>query len=105
MNIKRTILVLAMMAAAMAVGLRYGCLFRNVFGIECPSCGISRAWLALLKGDLRAAIGYNPLFWLPPALILYCCRDGWLVSKRADLSAVGILLAVYFAAYLFRVLA
>ena len=34
-------------------------------GISCAGCGMSRAWLSLLKLDVAAAIAYHPLFWLP----------------------------------------
>jgi hypothetical protein len=30
-------------------------------GIPCPGCGMTRAALALLHGDLRAAFGFHPL--------------------------------------------
>lgn len=99
LNLKRTLLVLVLMAAAFPVGLKYGCLIKNVFGIECPSCGVSRAWLALLKGDIVGAFGYHPMFWCPPFLILCLCRDKYIVGKAFDITIMCILLAAYFAVY------
>lgn len=32
------------------------CLFRAVFGIECPGCGFQRALLLLLKGQVWASV-------------------------------------------------
>lgn len=44
-------------------------------GISCAGCGMSRAWLSLLRLDLSAAFQYHPLFWLPvPAGIALLCR-------------------------------
>lgn len=38
------------------------CLFYENFGIRCPSCGASRAGIALLRLDFAAAGQYNPMF-------------------------------------------
>lgn len=37
------------------------CLFKNVTGVPCPSCGITRSLLLLMTGDLRNAMLLNPL--------------------------------------------
>ena len=37
------------------------CLFLFVTGCYCPGCGTLRALHALLHGDPRSALGYNPL--------------------------------------------
>ena len=34
-------------------------------GISCAGCGMSRAWLSLLRLDLAGAFAFHPLFWLP----------------------------------------
>ena len=46
-----------------------GCLVRFFFGISCPGCGLTRAWLAFLRGDVATAIAYHPLFWLVPVVV------------------------------------
>ena len=42
------------------------CLLKRIFGISCPGCGMTRAFLAILQMDFRQAISYNilsiPLF-------------------------------------------
>jgi hypothetical protein len=35
------------------------CLFKDIFGIPCPGCGITRAFLFLGHGDLRSALELN----------------------------------------------
>lgn len=52
------------------------CYFKSVTGLDCPGCGLTRAFSFLLKGHLRAAIGMNALapvlaLWLS----LYALRD------------------------------
>ncbi len=39
------------------------CFYKSVLGIECPGCGMQRAFIALLRGDLVGS------FKLYPALI------------------------------------
>jgi hypothetical protein len=36
------------------------CYFKSTFNIECPGCGMQRAFVALLKGDLAESIHYHP---------------------------------------------
>ena len=40
------------------------CLFRMLFQISCPGCGMTRSWIALLHGDVLASFRYHP-FGLP----------------------------------------
>ncbi|HEV2619118.1 MAG TPA: DUF2752 domain-containing protein [Acidobacteriaceae bacterium] len=46
------------------------CPIHQLFGIECPGCGATRALAALLRGHLREALGFNGLvvLLLPAAL-------------------------------------
>lgn len=46
------------------------CLFYNIYGISSPSCGMTRAYIHLLKLDIKKAFYYHPLFWLVPFLII-----------------------------------
>lgn len=41
------------------------CPIRYLTGVSCPGCGMSRAWLALIRLDFTAAAGWHPLYWLP----------------------------------------
>lgn len=68
-------------------------------GISCAGCGMSRAWLSLLRLDLAGAVYYHPLFWLPvPAAALLLLRRR--LPKRvfaAGLTLCGVLfILVYF---------
>lgn len=37
------------------------CMFKSITGLACPGCGTTRAGLALLDGNISAALGTNPL--------------------------------------------
>lgn len=42
----------------------WGCPSLRLLQLPCPGCGVTRAWLAFLCGDLRQALAHN-LFFLP----------------------------------------
>ena len=37
------------------------CPFKYATGIDCPFCGMTRATIALGRGDLHGALGFHPL--------------------------------------------
>lgn len=49
------------------------CLIHNLFGKECPGCGMTRALFSLLHFDFAAAWSYNPMVYIvaPLLLLLY----------------------------------
>lgn len=61
------------------MGIGIPCLFYQITGWQCPGCGNSRAALALLRLDLKAALGYNLLFPLEFGyigwVVFHCCRN------------------------------
>ena len=52
------------------------CVYRNLFGVECPSCGLTRAFSSVLHGQLSAAWNYNHLVVIAfPALAVVAVRN------------------------------
>ncbi len=91
-----------LLAAALALLVALvRCPFRFLTGISCPGCGMTRALLALLRGDLAAAYDYHPLVFLLPAGGLL-----WLLRRRlpsyAGPLAAGVALALLLAVYITR---
>jgi|GEM_PF-1960791 len=39
------------------------CLWKTLFGITCPGCGLTRAWAMLLRGRWHEAAGMNWLIY------------------------------------------
>ncbi len=37
------------------------CPFKMIFKIPCPTCGVTRALLALLRGDIASYMKFNPM--------------------------------------------
>jgi hypothetical protein len=46
------------------------CLFRNVTGIPCPSCGTTHALLSIARGDFREAVRENILGYPAAGMLL-----------------------------------
>lgn len=46
------------------------CLYKRILGIECPTCGITRAIKSILSGNINDAINNNPMILLLPILII-----------------------------------
>ena len=52
------------------------CLFSLITGWHCPGCGLTRAGIACLHGDLPSAWRLNPLiFVVVPAILFYGASD------------------------------
>ncbi len=77
------------------------CPIKFVTGVSCPGCGMTRAWLSLLRLDVGAAFSYHPLFLLGPML-----AAGFLLRDRLSptLVRVGtwVLTSAFLIVYLVR---
>ncbi len=40
----------------------FGCPLFKIFGITCPTCGVTRAWIFLLRGSIIQSLKINPLY-------------------------------------------
>lgn len=78
-----------------------GCPVRFVTGVACPGCGLTRAWLAAVRFDFRAATAFHPLFWTVPFAFAGAMLRGRVSSMRMR-RAIDALLVVF--AVLFVVL-
>lgn len=58
------------------------CLFLRFCGLSCPGCGMTRAYLALMQGDVMGAFAHHPMFWAVPIIYLFILFDGRLFRQR-----------------------
>ena len=77
------------------------CLFLLFTKTPCPTCGITRAWLAFLRGNFGEAFAFHPLFWSIPVLLLYAVFDGDVFGRKAIDRGIIIGIIALFAAYFF----
>lgn len=85
------IAAVAAAAVLIAAADRFGyvCPFRALTGLPCPGCGMTRAWISLLHGDLSAAFRFHPFFWAVPVLLVFLLTDGRPKIDRAVPIAVA----------------
>lgn len=77
------------------------CPIRFFTGVSCAGCGMSRAWLALLRGDLRTVWGCHPLFWLPiPAAGVFLLRRR--IPRRVLMGLIWAGAILFLAVYALR---
>jgi Protein of unknown function (DUF2752) len=58
------------------------CPIHQLFGIDCPGCGATRALAALLHGRLREALGWNALFVMLMPIALACAIESYRRAVR-----------------------
>ncbi|MDD6466814.1 MAG: DUF2752 domain-containing protein [Erysipelotrichaceae bacterium] len=78
------------------------CIFRTIFQIPCPTCGMTRAWIALCKGNLQQAMNVHPLFCLGPIVVMEVIfYDSW--KQKRWFSVMVIMTGVlFFLVYIIR---
>ncbi|MBR2611820.1 MAG: DUF2752 domain-containing protein [Clostridia bacterium] len=76
-----TLLAVAVLVVVMNI-IDVACVFKEIFGIFCPGCGMTRAYISLLYLDFRSAFLYHPMFWSIPLLILFYLFDGKLFRQK-----------------------
>lgn len=76
-------LVLSTLAwAYFGVNLTLPCVFKTLFGFQCPGCGLTTAGTQILHGDFSAACDTNPLIFIViPAFTFFVAQDFWRFYK------------------------
>lgn len=75
------LLLAGLVAAAVHVDFPL-CPMASTFGVPCPGCGLTRATLALLHGDVPGALRFHPLVWLLTPLFAFFVVCGLLEIWR-----------------------
>ncbi|MGI5962154.1 MAG: DUF2752 domain-containing protein [Lawsonibacter sp.] len=79
-----------------------GCPFFNLFGVNCPGCGLTRAWLSFFCGAWRQAFQYHPLFLFAPGfLFLFIHRKAAFFANQSWVNFYLVTVSLGFAGYYF----
>ncbi|MCR5350612.1 MAG: DUF2752 domain-containing protein [Acholeplasmatales bacterium] len=97
-------LAIAILLVALKLLFDELCMFKIVFGIPCPSCGMTRAYKNLLMLNFKDAFYYHPLFWLVPIVaILLIYKDFKYIHKIYSCKILWIvIIAVIMITYIVR---
>lgn len=106
MNVKNEFKAISVIAILYLIIEMLGitCPIKFLTGISCAGCGMSRAWLAFIRGDFQAALYYHPLFGLAIPLILLILFGSKLKPEIANRLLIIIclfLILVYFIRLIF----
>lgn len=72
------------------------CPIRLLFGIPCPACGLTRAAVLLLRGNLKDSLAMNP-FLLPfIAEGILFCYERYIREKKATVFSIYIVACILF---------
>jgi len=61
---------------------RIGCVWNYFFDFPCPTCGITRAYIAFFKGEMLTALKYHSMFWSVPLIFIYILYDGRILKNK-----------------------
>lgn len=80
-----------------------GCVWNRLFGIQCPTCGLSRGCVQILKLDFARAFRFNPLVYAVPLwAVQLVCMGEIFNSRRANRVTMWICCAVTAVLLVFR---
>ncbi|MCF8297546.1 MAG: DUF2752 domain-containing protein [Saprospiraceae bacterium] len=84
------------------------CFYRRYFGIECPGCGMQRAFVELLKGNLLQSLKIYPallptifLFFYLILHLVYKYKNGAFVLKISFIFTVSLMVINYILKVIF----
>jgi len=97
----------AICAVALVYGILYiagiGCPIKFLTGISCMGCGMTRAYLSLLRLDLAGAFRYHPLFPIPViAAIIFLFKSR--ISQKIVKVLLFTTIVLFSIIYLLRIL-
>lgn len=73
----------------------YKCPIYWITGVPCPGCGMTRALVSLLRGDIQGAFFMHPLIFVMPVFLLLFIFGSKKVRSRASVVMIAVFLTVY----------
>ena len=102
---KKIVIIIIIIVIILAILNIYKCPIKHIFGLSCPLCGMTRAFLSLLRLDISKAFYYH-LLW-PVALLLLIFyilieRKIIRINKRTIYIVLYIICAINLIYYFYR---
>ena len=81
------------------------CLYKHFFGIECPGCGMTRAFISLIKLDFKKAFSYHPMVFFMPLTYIFILFDCRLFNnKKLDTCYIILIVSGFLINYLLKLI-
>lgn len=81
------------------------CVIETVFGLPCPTCGMTRAYGALFHLQIREAFALHPMFWSVPVLLWYVYKNGHPFRRTwLNYTVLACICAGFVVVYMVRIL-
>ena len=80
------------------------CPIKYLTGISCMGCGMTRAYICLLRLDIKGAFYYHPLFFAPPLICAVYLLRGRISRKKYKLFFLTIVI-LFVIIYIIRMCA
>lgn len=75
--------------------LETGCLVQKVFHIPCPTCGMTRAFFALINGNVALSFELHPmLLSLPMLIIMFLFSEKLFNGKLKYVSIIMLIIVI-----------
>ena len=87
------IIISGMVLYAFLTGKFQLCVFRNVTGLPCPGCGLTRAFLSLIQGRWSDSLRFHP-FLLP---VLFTLFTAFATHLAKNIKLKNIILLKFFS--------
>jgi hypothetical protein len=71
----------------------FPCLSKQIFGLECPGCGLQRSVVFLLRGDFIEAFYMYPAIYSIIALLLFLLADSLFKIKYSNIITITLLVS------------
>lgn len=97
-NITAAVAIVFLYVAFDVLGI--GCPIKFLTGISCIGCGMTRAWLSVLRLDWKSAFYYHPAFWLPPLFLIFFLFKNKIsikIYKIFIFTAISLFVIIYIA--------
>lgn len=104
MKLKKFLLHFIYISVITVYAFFIGCPFKRITGLNCPFCGMTRAYTAFLCGDFKSAFTYHELFYLGIPFMLGLAHLRVLKKRRGIFIAVAIFCTVCAAAFVIRLI-
>ena len=85
--------------AVILLGAYWGCPIFRLFGVCCPLCGTTRAWISFLSGEIIAAFRYHLFFLISPAWFFVAAHYNVLFKRSRIIGYLLLCFAFLLAIY------